>query len=128
MSINSDQHEENATFLTQVVFPINDTFLSFNSHAFLVGWNIENFRCCIIAAFEEPSERYVEVKDAISRTLEPLASVYATCSPNGLALPTILGGKHGRLNFHTFHLKQGDCSKTYDLAIRKDDFCLSSFA
>ena len=96
MIMSSDQYEENATFLTQIVFPINDKLLSFNSHAFLVGWNIENFRCCIIAAFEEPSERYVEVQDAISRTLQPLASVYATCSPNGLALPTILGGNHSK--------------------------------
>ena len=122
MSINSDQHEENATFLTQIVFPINDTFLSFNSHAFLVGWNIENFRCCIIAAFEEPSERYVDVKDAISRTLEPLASVYATCSPNGLALPTILGGMQECI------LKQGDNSRTHNLAIRAGDLNLSSSA
>lgn len=88
----SQEREENATFLTQIVFPIDGTLLSFKSHAFLVGWNIENFRCCIIAAFEEPSEKYLEVQDAISRTLEPLSSVYATCSPNGTALPTILGG------------------------------------
>ena len=92
MRNSSDKREENATFLTQIVFPINETLLSFKSHAFLVGWNIENFRCCIIAAFEEPSERYLEVQEAISRTFEPLSSVYATCSPNGLALPTILGG------------------------------------
>lgn len=89
----SDQREESASFLTQIVFPISETLLSFKSHAFLVGWNIENFRCCIIAAFEVPSERYLELKDALSRTFEPLSSMYATCSPNGLALPTILGGE-----------------------------------
>lgn len=93
MRKNPDHREENAAFLTQIIFPISETLLSFKSHAFLVGWNIENFRCCIIAAFEVPTEKYVEVKDAISRTFQPLSSVYATCSPNGLALPTILGGK-----------------------------------
>jgi hypothetical protein len=92
MRKNGDQREETSSFLTQIVFPISDTLLSFKSHAFLVGWNIENFRCCIIAAFEVPSDRYLEVQDAIARTYEPLSSVYATCSPNGLALPTILGG------------------------------------
>ena len=97
MRKNPDHREENAAFLTQIVFPISETLLSFKSHAFLVGWNIENFRCCIIAAFEVPTEKYVDVKDAISRTFQPLSSVYATCSPNGLALPTILGGKSSNL-------------------------------
>jgi hypothetical protein len=90
---SSESREENAPFLTQIVFPINDT-KDLKSHAFLIGWNIDNFRCCIITAFEEPSERYLDVQDAISRTFDPLSHIYSTCSPNGVALPIILGGIH----------------------------------
>ena len=89
----ADQREEIAPFHTQIIFPISETLSTFKSHAFLVGWNIENFRCCIIAAFEVTTDRYIDVQNAVEQTFEPLSSVYATCSPNGLALPTILGGE-----------------------------------
>lgn len=68
MKINIYHRDESVPFLTQIIFPTNKTILSFKSHAFLVGWNIENFRCCVIAAFEVPYERYHDVQLAISRS------------------------------------------------------------
>ena len=78
-----------SSFLTQIT--ISESVLSLTSRAFLVGWNIENFRCCIVGAFELPSTDFARLQNALSSTVQTLSSIYATCSPNGTATPIVLG-------------------------------------
>jgi hypothetical protein len=77
------------SFLSQIFFPAN-TLLNIKSHAFLVGWNLENFQCCISCIFELPVESFDQLQKSIASTNE-LNNIYYSCSRNGKSKPVILG-------------------------------------
>ena len=93
--MNNQKHSQlgssssGSSFLTQIT--ISEAVLSLTSRAFLVGWNIENFRCCIVGAFELPHSDFGRLQNALASTVQTLSSIYATCSPNGTATPIVLG-------------------------------------
>lgn len=77
------------SFLSQIFFPAN-ILLNIKSHAFLVGWNLENFQCCISCIFELPVESFDQLQTSIASTNE-LNNIYYSCSRNGKSKPVILG-------------------------------------
>ena len=51
-------------FLSQIIYP-SEGLTSINEHAFLVGWNIEQFRCCISCVIVLPVEDYEILKEVL---------------------------------------------------------------
>jgi len=81
----------NNPFLSQIIYPL-EGLSSIDQHAFLIGWNIEQFRCCISCVIVLPIEHYDILKDAlVTISLSPdLKEIFQTCSSSGLP-PVILG-------------------------------------
>ena len=38
---------QQSTFITQIIYPL-EKLTTFKSHAFLIGWNLEQFKCLVI--------------------------------------------------------------------------------
>lgn len=83
---------ETNPFLSQIIYP-SEGLTSINEHAFLVGWNIEQFRCCISCVIILPVEDYEILKEvlvSISSSSE-FKEIFQTCSASGIIPPIILG-------------------------------------
>eukprot|EP01038_Epipyxis_sp_PR26KG_P006662 gene6662-9144_t len=67
-----------------------------HSHFFLIGWNLDRFRCCISAAVGVNSEesivdQYNRLKLALNRSNADLRYLLRSCSKDGAVVPMILG-------------------------------------
>ena len=79
-------------FLSQIIYP-SEGLTSIDQHAFLVGWNIEQFRCCISCVIVLPVEQFERLKEALATlsVSSELKDIFQTCSASGSIPPVILG-------------------------------------
>ena len=82
----------NNPFLSQIIYP-SEGLISIDQHAFLVGWNIEQFRCCISCVIVLPVEQFEKLKEALVSlsVSSDLKDIFQTCSASGSIPPVILG-------------------------------------
>jgi hypothetical protein len=80
-------------FLSQIIYPVS--LRQVKSHAYLIGWNLEHFRCCIVCVILLPaSEESIQVieeglaSDEFNRSFD---RIIAECSIHGNVKPIILG-------------------------------------
>ena len=82
-----------ALFLSQIIYPVS--LRQVETHAYLIGWNLEHFRCCIVSVILLPAS-----DESIQVIEEGLASeefngsfdrIIAECSIHGNVKPIILG-------------------------------------
>ncbi len=80
-------------FLSQIIYPVS--LRQVESHAYLIGWNLEHFRCCIVSVILLPaSEESIQVierglaSEEFDRSFD---RIIAECSIHGNVKPIILG-------------------------------------
>eukprot|EP01035_Chromulina_nebulosa_P033309 gene33309-44590_t len=81
---------QQSTFITQILYPL-DKLTTVKSHAFLIGWNLEQFKCLISCVIDLPSDQYDCLESALSSTCKSHRDVLAACSNERGAHPIILG-------------------------------------
>ena len=78
-------------YLSQVFYP-RGRLVGTKSHAFLIGWNLQNFRCCISSIVELPySEDNVALIQSALKNTGELANIFQSCSNTDGATPVLLG-------------------------------------
>jgi hypothetical protein len=76
-------------FISQVIFP--DSLCSIRSHAFLIGWNLDAFRCCVVCCIEVSARSLPNVQAALNESISVLRPRLRQCSRHEDAVPVILG-------------------------------------
>lgn len=77
-------------FVSQVLYPA-EQLKRLKSHTYLVGWNLDNFRCCISFVIEMPEQQYEQLCEIIKLTCRDQMKLLSSCSRSGNALPVVLG-------------------------------------
>ena len=75
-------------FVSQIIFPVGE-FENIKSRAYLIGWNLDNFRCCVACAIE--AESFDVLSAIVEKSKYELGVKYSSCSKYCTIGPTILG-------------------------------------
>jgi hypothetical protein len=81
--------ENDDSCISQVFFP--DSLLTITSHAFLIGWNLDAFRCCVVCCITLPSSELHLLEEALEQSTSSLRNRIRLCSRSGDTVPVILG-------------------------------------
>lgn len=87
---NKTSNPSDAGFISQIIFP-NNAITELNSQAFLVGWNLENFRCTIACLVELPHEQLHRLESSLVGGSHDLQGMMTSSSILGQTQPVILG-------------------------------------
>lgn len=91
--ISDSFHSDHVVYLSQIFYP-RDLFQDFHHHdGFLIGWNLDNFRCCIAAcvrieSIDHDDKQVHRIDKALKHAISDLQQSLQYCSSN---MPIILG-------------------------------------
>lgn len=77
------------SFASQVIFP--DSLLTLTSHSFLVGWNLDSFRCCVAFAVELPIHCLYQLEEVLRNSPASVFRQLDGCSQIETGYPCVLG-------------------------------------
>jgi hypothetical protein len=89
--IRSSSHraeDGRAMFVSKIFWP--NTLLECREHAYLVGWNLDNFNCCIVNVFPLPVGAHGDLERALKKVVTSTSYRGTQGSKNG-SHPIILG-------------------------------------
>eukprot|EP01032_Pedospumella_encystans_P013615 gene13615-15665_t len=77
-------------FISQIIYPDVD-LTALKGDAYLIGWNLDSFRCSIACIVPIAENRLVDLNDALSKSSKDLMGALSTCSKVGRSKPIVLG-------------------------------------
>eukprot|EP01032_Pedospumella_encystans_P013773 gene13773-15842_t len=77
-------------FISQIIYPDVD-LTALKGDAYLIGWNLDSFRCSIACIVPIAENRLADLNDALSKSSKDLMGALSTCSKVGRSKPIVLG-------------------------------------
>lgn len=77
-------------FISQIIYPDVD-FSTLKSDAYLIGWNLDSFRCSIACIVPISSNSLSNLHGALALCSHDLSGVLSSCSKHGKSKPIVLG-------------------------------------